>query len=304
MTNTPYRQLTYSVSKLVGTRRYFLLSLTAMGGGFCAGRATAETRRPWPLFLVEGQGSRVYLMGETPPRPAPWHDARIEALIPRCSGVWTETNNIFRKDVQELVARYGIDETSPLESRLTERDQERLARAAELAHVPLSSLAHFRPFMAGSMLEDAYYNAMGMSDAAEKILVAKAMSAGVSVLSEFPAKDDVIAWFGAMSPERDLQFLRYSLDQILEGPANERIYAAWSGGDAGPAAGRVADIKRLYPDLYPKIVVERNIGWIPRFTTMLTNKKPALVITGLYHLAGPDNLLIQLRAAGLIVRPT
>ena len=28
----------------------------------------------------------------------------------------------------------------------------------------------------------------------------------------------------------------------------------------------------------------------------------ALVLTGLYHLVGPDSLLVQLRAAGLTVR--
>jgi uncharacterized protein YbaP (TraB family) len=284
------------------TRRNFLLRLTAMGGGCYAGKATAETTRPWPLFSVEAKGSRLYLMGQIPPRPSPWHDPRIEALVPRCSAVWTETNNIYRKDVQELIARYGVDETRPLESRLAERDRERVAKAAELAHLPLASLAHFRPFLAASILEDAYYKATGMSDTAEQVLIAKAMATGVSVSSEFPAKDDVIVWFGAMSPEQDIQFLRYSLDQILDGPENERIYAAWSRGDAAPAASRVAEMKRLYPDLYPKIVIERNSGWIPRFRTMLASKRPALVITGLYHLAGPDNLLVQVRAAGLTVR--
>jgi uncharacterized protein len=178
-----------------------------------------------------------------------------------------------------------------------------LAKAAEVAQVPLASLATLRPWVAGGVLEDGYYKARGMSDAADKILVAKATSAGVPVSSEFPVKDDVIEWFGAMSPEQDIEFLRYSLDMILAGPAvNERIFAAWARGDAGPAADRVAGFKRLYPNLYPKIVVERNNGWIPRFNTMLANKTPALVITGLYHLVGPDNLLLKLRAAGLRVR--
>jgi uncharacterized protein YbaP (TraB family) len=36
---------------------------------------------------------------------------------------------------------------------------------------------------------------------------------------------------------------------------------------------------------------------------MLASKSPALVIAGCYHLAGPDNLLDQLRAAGLGVKP-
>jgi uncharacterized protein len=158
--------------------------------------------------------------------------------------------------------------------------------------------------VAGGLLEDAYYDVMKMSAAAQKVLVAKATAAHINVSSEFAVKDDVFAWFGSLTPEQDVQFLRYSLDMILAGAAeNERIFSAWSKGDAGPAADRVAGMKQRYPDLYPKIVVERNRGWIPRFNAMLASKSPALVITGCYHLAGPDNLLSQLRAAGLSVRP-
>jgi len=284
------------------TRREFLFDLTLLGGGLWVSASVAAAADRWPLFVVEGHGGRVYLMGETPPRPAAWHNARIEALVPGCATLWTETNDVFKKSVQDLIAQYGVDEAHPLASRLTTQDQAHLAKVADLTHVPLASLATYRPWLVGGVLEDAYYGVMKMSDAAEKVLVAKATAAHVNVSSEFAVKDDVFAWFGGLSPEQDVQFLRYSLDMILAGEAeNERVFTAWSKGDAAPAADRVAGMKQRYPDLYPKLVVERNRGWIPRFNAMLANKTPALVITGLYHLAGPDNLLTQLRAAGFSV---
>lgn len=284
-------------------RRDFLLELTAFGVGLSTHTWSTQPNDQWPLFSVEANGNRAYLTGETPPRPVRWHDSRIEALVPRCSAVWTETNNTYRQSIQDLIARYGIDDAHPLESRLTAQDQERLSKVADLVHVPLTDLAKYRPWVAGSLLEDEYYKVMHMSDAAQTVLVGEANAAHVSVSSEFSVKDDVIEWFGAMSPEQDVQFLRYSLDMILAGEAeNDRIFTAWSKRDAGPADARVAGFGRDYPDLYPKILVARNKGWIPRFNTMLANKTPALVITGLYHLAGPDSLLMQLRAAGLTVR--
>lgn len=285
------------------TRRDFLLGLTAMGSTLWAGPIGVATQPDWPLWSVEGNGNRVYLMGETPPRPVRWHDRRIEALVPGCAAVWTETNDVYKKSIQDLIAQYGVDAAHPLASRLTATDQERLAKVADLTHVPLASLSTYRPWLAGSLLEDEYYKVMRMGDAAQKVLVAEAREARVGLSSEFPVKDDVVEWFGSLSPEQDVQFLRYSLDMILAGTAeNERIFTAWSRGDTGPADDRVAGMKQLYPDLYPKIVVERNIGWIPRFKAMLANTSPTLVITGLYHLAGPDNLLAQLRRAGLTVR--
>jgi uncharacterized protein len=163
--------MTDSVSRRAGaaSRREFLLGLTAMGAGLWAARAGSRAADLWPLFSVEGQGNRVYLVGETPPRPARWHDLRIESLVSQCSVLWTETNNIYKANVQDLIARYGLDEGHPLDSRLTEMDRERLAKASEVAQVPLASLATLRPWVAGGMLEDGYYKARGMSDAADKL---------------------------------------------------------------------------------------------------------------------------------------
>ncbi len=309
--------MTHSIAKRAAcsTRRDFLFGLTTIGGALLADRVGARrialragepidgTASTWPLYAVEANGNRVYLTGETPPRPTRWHDERIEALVPRCSALWTETNNVYRRSVDDLIADYGVDESAPLESQLTKTDRERLAAAAELAHVPLASLTKFRPWLAGSVLEDAYYRAMGMADAADKVLVAEAKSDGITVSSEFPTKDDVIEWFASLSPEQGLQFFRYSLDTVLAAPEeNDRIFGGWAQGDAGPATGRVADLKRLYPDLYAKMVVERNKNWVPRFSAMLESTKPVLVLTGLYHLVGPDSLLVQLRGAGLTLR--
>jgi uncharacterized protein YbaP (TraB family) len=285
------------------SRRDFLVGLAALTGVSWTGRLREILADGWPLYAVEGNGHRVYLMGETPPRPVSWHDSRIEALVPKCSVVWTETNDVYKQKVQDLIARYGVDQAHPLATWLTDTDQERLARVADLAHVPVASLATYRPWVAGGVLEDSYYSVMHMADAAQKVLVAEAQSASVRVSSEFPTKDDVMAWFGDLTPEQDVQFLRYSLDMILAGEAeNSRIFTAWSHGDSGPADARVAGFKTSYPDLYPKLVVERNKAWVPRFTAMLANQTPALVITGLYHLARPDSLLHELRDAGLSVR--
>jgi uncharacterized protein YbaP (TraB family) len=60
-------------------------------------------------------------------------------------------------------------------------------------------------------------------------------------------------------------------------------------------------LKSRYPALYASIVIERNRRWVPRFETMLQSERPAMVVLGLYHLAGPDSVLEQLRAAGMKV---
>jgi uncharacterized protein YbaP (TraB family) len=284
-------------------RRQVLTGLVAATGGLGGWAAQAEPAPEWPLWSVEGGGGRVYLLGDTYPRPTDWRNARIEALLPGCAVLWTETNQIVRGDMNALVARYGVDPAAPLSTRLTAEDQARLAKAAALCRTPLESLSAFRPWLAGASLEGDFYKAMGLSgQAAARLLAAKAKDAGVPVSSEFAAQDDIFAWFGAMTPAQDVQYLRYVLDEILAGSEGTAgAFADWAKGDFRRAEAVNARIRRLYPD-FDRLIIERNRRWVPRFQTMLGEEKPGMVVVGHLHLVGPDNVLDQLRTSGLTVR--
>lgn len=297
------------LTTLLGRRRVLqglaaTVGLVATAKAVPAWAARMAAPAAWPLWSVEGKTGKCYLLGETPPRTAAWHDARIESLLPRCATLWTETSQLRRADPGELVKRFGADANKPLTAWLTADDQARLAKAADYCRMPMDSLAQFRPWLAGASLQEAYYRVAGLStDSADRVLVAQASKHGVAVSSEFPAQDDVFAWFGAMSPAQDVQFLRYSLDEILAGPKqNELIYADWAAGRAGRATAVMRDMQQKSPELFQKIAVQRNHDWLPRFNAMLAQDKPALVVVGLYHLVGPASLLGQLEHSGLTVR--
>jgi hypothetical protein len=231
VTTTPKGTIT------VPTRREMLMTLGAPAIGICRGADRATPHPTWPIWSVEGAGGQAYLIGETYPGPADWHDRLIEALVPICSMLWTETNQIIRVHLNGLVTRSGIDNAIPLMARLGADDRARRPRsagevekAAALCKVPMASLTIFRPWLAGATLEDAFYQVKGLSVllAPDKVLSAKAQAAGVPVFREFVVKDDVVTWFGTMSPEQDLQFLRYILDEVLAFPgAQAATFTDW-----------------------------------------------------------------------------
>jgi uncharacterized protein YbaP (TraB family) len=43
---------------------------------------------------------------------------------------------------------------------------------------------------------------------------------------------------------------------------------------------------------------DRYRKWVPRFKKMLSEKKPAMVVLGHFHLVGSDGVLAQLQAGG------
>jgi uncharacterized protein YbaP (TraB family) len=284
-------------------RREALVALLVLPIALTAGTSSATEAVQYPLLEIKAGSGLVYLLGHTPPRPKDWSDSRIEGLLRTCASLWIETNQTANVNVKDLMQRYGIDPNKPLNSWLTPSDRERLSQAAKIAGVPENSLQPFRPWLAGQALEGSFFGAPGMNGRnADQVLVAEATEAGISISSEFATKEDAARWFSYLPPEQEVQYLRYILDEILTGhDENQHIYADWAAGKDARAAESVAKMKRLYPELYRSLTVSRNRAWVPQIRSMLTQPKPTMVVVGIYHLVGPDNMQAQLRASGLRV---
>jgi uncharacterized protein len=292
-------------SALAYDRREALVALLAVPIALAAGTSSAIEAVQYPLLEIKAGSGLVYLLGHTPPRAKDWSDSRIEGLLRTCGSLWIETNQTASVNVKDLMQRYGIDPNKPLNGWLAPSDRERLSQAAKIAGVPEDSLQPFRPWLAGQALEGAFFGAQGMNGRnAYQVLVSEATQAGIPVSSEFATKEDAARWFSDLPPEQEVQYLRYTLDEILAGHDEDQlIYADWAAGNDARAAESVAKMKRLYPELYRSLTVSRNRAWVPQIRSMLTQPKPTMVVVGLYHLVGPDSIQAQLRANGLRVRP-
>ena len=255
------------------------------------------------MWKVSKGGRAAYVLGESLPRTVDWQDPDVQALLTNCGRLWTETNQTYRESTDALVKKFGMSaDASPLGALSTEQ-MARLRAAAVRTQTSLGDLAGARPWLVGATLEDAGYRAAGLNGrSASTTLRAQAIAGGIPVSTEFPLKDDVFAWFGEMTPDEDAQFLCYAVDGVLLGlSGSEQISSAWASGRPGPAARFVEHERRDYPALYRKLTLARNRSWLPRFELMTKDAKPALVVVGLYHLVGPDSLLVLLQQAGFTV---
>lgn len=257
-----------------------------------------------PLWLIERDGGRVFVFGHTPPRPTDWNEPAIAAIAAQCEVCWVETNQSTRGNLQALVMRHGVDASAPLSERLSREDWIRVEAALALTHVSSESVAPLKPWLAAQTLEEASYVAAGLTGRGAQIVIPEQYQAASKVVeSEFPTQDDTVEWFGALTATQNLQYLRYTLDNVLApSEAEAAKFDAWQRGDLGPALAWMAQMKQRYPELYATIVVQRNVNWVARIEAMLAARRPACVITGLYHLVGPDSLQQQLAAAGVNAR--
>jgi uncharacterized protein len=286
------------------TRRQMLqyFSAAAVGGAVLTAHAESADRFPlWEISLGHG---KVFLLGHTPPRATAWKDERVEALLHGCGHLWNETNHRGRTNVRALMQEYGIARGQSLEARLDAGQRARLESAAKAVSVPLESLAHFRPWLAAQALEGALFSAPPFNRPnADQVLVSKAQSLSIPVSSEFPTLTDATRWLAGLSPTGEMQYLLYIIDEVLMGQERgQQIYAEWDTGNAEPARAWMSRMARNYPDLYRAMDVQRNQLWLPRVHTMLKANRPSMIVVGLYHLVGPDSMLVQLGTSGVRLR--
>lgn len=79
------------------------------------------------------------------------------------------------------------------------------------------------------------------------------------------------------------------------------IVAAWRGGDVRALERLLLEEFRESPDVYQRLLVDRNRAWVPQIAACAAETTPCLVVVGGAHLVGPDSVVAMLRQAGFSV---
>ena len=77
------------------------------------------------------------------------------------------------------------------------------------------------------------------------------------------------------------------------------IVAAWQAGDTETLEQEFLSGLEEQPDLYRRIVVDRNRSWVGPVRSLARDDRDYLVVVGTLHLVGPDSLIRMLEQAGL-----
>jgi len=76
---------------------------------------------------------------------------------------------------------------------------------------------------------------------------------------------------------------------------------AWRTGDVAAVERQVLSELQTEPEMYNRLLVERNRTWLPKIAALLSRPKPSFVVVGAAHLVGKDGLLEGLRSLGYTV---
>jgi uncharacterized protein YbaP (TraB family) len=111
--------------------------------------------------------------------------------------------------------------------------------------------------------------------------------------------DYQISRFDEMPLDLQDHLLAETLKSIdTEQTSMSRLIESWRTGDAAAVERIVLKDLQQEPQLYQRLLVERNRNWLPKLEALFAQRTRAMVVVGAAHLVGPDGLVAMFRARG------
>ncbi|TAM57439.1 MAG: TraB/GumN family protein [Rhodanobacter sp.] len=232
---------------------------------------------------------------------------QVDPYIGRRTEVTAEAQSGVRghaAHMQALLLQYGLDPAHPLADKLSPRENAALASAAQTAGVPggVRTLQIMRPWLAALTLAVTPLLKAGLDPAhgVDKLLKAQMLAAGKPV-DGLETAGQQIRFLADLPPAVELAFLRATLHDADQGSTElTELIGAWKAGDTAAIARlEDEDLRQREPQLYQRLLVERNRHWAGKIAAMLQKPGTVFIAVGAAHLAGPDRVQAQLRKLGI-----
>ena len=202
--------------------------------------------------------------------------------------------------IAALVGKAMFTDGRTLEQVISPTTFTEVKRRAEKAGVPLIALQRMKPWMAAVALTTPMLTAAGFDTdlGVDRHFFGKAKALGRPrwALETVAFQLDR---FDQLSPALQEQMLTSTLADVDTQIANVKVVArAWAGGDTKTIEQILLTELRELPELYQRLLVDRNRNWMPQVESCLNQNSGCFIVVGAAHLVGPEGLPSLLAAKG------
>jgi uncharacterized protein YbaP (TraB family) len=268
----------------------------------------SQVKTKHSLWRVQGKTNSLYLFGsihflkkEFYPLPAP-----IENAYKNSARVVFETDieQMGSAETREKITRLGgLPAEDTLKSRLSKETYSRLEAYLKEARLPEHALDAYQPWMSAVALLGIHLQRLGYDpeQGVEKYFLAKAQEDKKPTIG-LETVDSQLSLFTDLSKSEQEAMLAETLadisrfDKILT-----QMVKAWETGDAKALDAIVLEEMRNFPELYKKLLSDRNQKWVGTLETLLKDDKDVFVTVGAAHLVGKDSVIELLKKKGFKV---
>lgn len=282
-------------------RSFGWVAALAISWGAAAQPAGTASGSGPPLWVMRNGDAVAYLFGRMAvTKETQWLTPPIEAALAASDVLWLENPRGDGDRGNELIGRLGFAEDYSVLDAIGDADRARVILLLERAGMTADALDGRRAWLANLFLSQLIDRTNGIDGAwfPDAVLRQRAELKGMAVRTEWRDLAELVEYSVGLEEKVQLQMLGKALDDAESYSAR---LTAWSSGDLDALAKSADATAAAYPDAHREVNVERNERWAERIRAMLADDDTELVALGIGHLVGPDNLLDQLRAAGIEV---
>lgn len=273
------------------------------------GSAAAGTMASPAMWVMKKGPTTVYLFGSihVMKKDVPWETAKVETAFKASSTLYLEIADIgpdAQAVMKPLVMQMGMDPAHTLSSKLLPGDVALLD--AEMKSLGMPGEAVFEQmqpwvvYLSLSVLP-AMQAGFDPANGIDQTLQKQAKAAGKKIMG-FETAAGQLHYLADFSQADQVALLHDELGELPKSVAqtNEMV-SAWEKGDVAKIASIENDEMQVkHPELYQKLLVNRNQAIAQKLTGVLNDPASGTVFVavGAGHLAGPDSLQKMLEKGG------
>ena len=291
----------------------------AVGVVLYAGVAAAQTdytaiEADPALWSISDEDSTVYLFGTVHilPPELEWRTDALEAAFEDAETVYFEVDALSQEsqaEMQALIPQLGLNAPGvTLSSMISEDARGHVATIAERIGAPadafMAQLDPLQPWLASLQMAVLQMQAAGYQagSGAEAALSADAEAAG-KAKGYFETVEQQLRFLSDSPMEVQVADFEVGVEQMVEEPQIlTELVQAWAVGDMDHIDRLINDdMRETSPELYERVIAQRNRNWIPQITAALDGSEDAFVAVGAGHMPGSEGIIALLEAEGLEV---
>ncbi len=203
-------------------------------------------------------------------------------------------------EILKIIITKSLLNAMTLEQVLSPNVYKALSEYCVKVGLPMKNINQFKPSMAMLTIVMVEYQKLGIDqDGVDMHFYNKGIT-DQKKIRYFESVDEQIDFLVSMGEGYEDTFVLQSIKDMKK--AREiflKIMAAWEKGDRKALIKAfIHDMKKRYPLLYKKLLVDRNRKWMSKIESFINTNDKTFVLVGAAHLVGEDGILTKLEQLG------
>lgn len=287
-----------------------VLALTTVPVPTLAATTLPEQAEPPVWTITKPNGHKIHILGDfmvlVPGmewKTTPVATALAEADVLVVEQLWSEIQD---RSAMARIERAGTaTDGITMRERMTPEQRTLFEQACAAVGFPAQIFDDKRPWFVSTALSSLMFANAGLVEGTgpQFILQGEFIDSGRKVVA-FETMDEIISIVQRIADEDALADIEHSSRIMLERPQFMlELLALWARGDLAALDAEVAKIAEATPAEVSKLLWrERQAAWAKRIASeFMSDTNDYLIVLTYFHFSGEENLLTELRKAGLTV---